>query len=200
MSATAFSSPYAQRSNRRRVTDCISLLSSSAFMLSMCVGTEPIVGQTLFATESAQLNLQAAGQLVSVPGTSFLEPAAPFGSFSAVLTITSRVRTTPTGLDTLSLQFSSDFAPAGGPQIVDGDLSLNCSAASYGTACSGVITATVIGGTAVQTFPASACTGGGGPCSSSNPNSITVTFTIPDRVSYKAGTYSTGGTFTISSI
>jgi hypothetical protein len=45
---------------------------------------------------------------------------------------------------------------------------------------------------------ASACTGGGAPCSTASPNSANVTFILADDPKYKTGSYSATLTWTIS--
>jgi hypothetical protein len=52
--------------------------------------------------------------------------------------------------------------------------------------------------TPVVTILTSSCTGGGGSCSASNPNTVSVNLTLADPPSYQTGTYSANVTFTIS--
>jgi hypothetical protein len=110
-----------------------------------------------------------------------------------------QVRTTPGGSGgKITLQVTNDFSPTGGPTAASGALTYVCGGANLGTACSGTQTASTTTSTPVLTVPASACTGGGGACSSQNPNSMNLTFTLTDNPVYPTGTYSANITFTIS--
>jgi hypothetical protein len=95
---------------------------------------------------------------------------------------------------------ASDFSPSGGPTAASGALTYLCGGANLGTACSGTQTASTTTQTPVLSVPASACTGGGGACSSQNPNSVSLTFTLIDSPVYSTGTYSANITFTISAM
>jgi hypothetical protein len=94
------------------------------------------------------------------------------------------------------MKVTQDFQ-TGGPSVASGDLTYVCGAAGLGTACSST-TASTSTATAVVTVPSSACTGGGSPCSSTDPNTIGVTFTLADRPVVKTGTYTANVQFTIS--
>ena len=108
-------------------------------------------------------------------------------------------RTTPTGTGgTITLKVASDFSPGGGPSAASNALTYVCSGATLGTACSGTQTASTTSSTPVLTVPVSACTGGGGSCSSQSPNSVNLNFTLVDSPVYPTGTYSANITFTIS--
>ncbi len=155
--------------------------------------------QTLTTNQTLNVNLQPAGQIVSVSGGTFTPPVTPFGTFTSTVTITSRVRTSPSGSGSLTEQFNSDFAGSG-PKIANGDLKLQCSASGYGTACSGTVTPSLGVAATLNSFAASSCTGGGGGCSASDPNSLTVQFSIADKVTFKTGTFTVSGTVTISTL
>jgi hypothetical protein len=154
---------------------------------------------TTTQTLSAQIN--ALGK-VSVPGSLALTSAGTtFVSYSGNLIVSYRARTTAaTGSGSLSMRATADFSPAGGPSIAGGQLTYTCSAASLGVACSGTQTASTASQTSVVTLGASLCTGGGGSCSSANPNTVQSTFTLSNNPAYKTGTYSATLTFTISAI
>jgi hypothetical protein len=47
---------------------------------------------------------------------------------------------------------------------------------------------------------ASACTGGGGSCSSSDPATVQLSFTLANSPSYKTGGYTCSLVFTFSSV
>lgn len=155
--------------------------------------------QSLSTSQTLQITIQPAGEIVSATSATLVLGAAAFGTFSGSITISDKIRTSPSGSGTITLQFSTDFSGSG-PKIASGDLTFQCISASYGTACSGTITPVLNNSRTVNTFGASACTGGGGACSSSSSNTLTLTFSIPDRVSFKTGTYSTSALLTISSL
>jgi hypothetical protein len=50
----------------------------------------------------------------------------------------------------------------------------------------------------VTAIPAAACTGGGAPCSTVTPNTVTVNFSLTDDAKYQTGSYSATLIFTIS--
>ena len=54
------------------------------------------------------------------------------------------------------------------------------------------------GQTLVVVIPGQACTGGGGACSSADPNSVSINFVLSNDPGYQTGTYSAQLTFTIS--
>jgi len=127
---------------------------------------------------------------VSLPASLTLTSASQFAAFTGSLSINYRARTTATGGGTITLQVSSDFTPAGGPSAAAAALSYTCGGASLGTACSGPQTASTTAQTAVVTLPASACTGGGGSCSSSDPATVSLSFSLTDNPAYSTGSYS----------
>jgi hypothetical protein len=137
---------------------------------------------------------------LSVPSSvSMIANVTQFSPFSASLTVSYRVRTTPTGTGgSVTMKVSSDFTPAGGPSVGSGTLTYTCGSATIGTPCSGTQTASTTTQTPVLTLPASACTGGGGACSTQNPNTVGLSFSLTDDPGYVTGTYSATLTFVIS--
>ena len=154
---------------------------------------------TATATQSIQGEIDPAGKL-SVPATLTLTSAGgpTFPSFTGSATVSYRARTTPTGSGAITAQVTSNFSPTGGPSASAGDLTYTCSGSTLGTNCSGTQTASTASATPVLTIPSSACTGGGGSCSASDPNTMQVNFTLTNRVTYKTGTFSAQVTFSIS--
>ncbi len=155
--------------------------------------------QSLSTSTSLQITLQPAGEIISSPNVGFILNGTAFGTFNGSTTITFYIRTDASGSGTVTMQFNSDFS-AGGPLIANGDLSYQCTSANYGTACSGTIVPSLNTSYTIDTIGASACTGGGTPCSSLAPTSVAVSFSLPDKVSFKVGSYSTTGTVTISAL
>jgi hypothetical protein len=93
----------------------------------------------------------------------------------------------------------SDFSPAGGPSALNGALTYTCGNATLGSSCTGV----QIAGSAqtpVVSIAGGSCTGGGGACSSTNPNTVQVFFTLDDVPGYQTGAYAAKLLFVISAI
>ena len=160
-----------------------------------------LLGATGTTTQTLSAEIDAIGK-VSVPASVTVTNAGTtFVAYSGNLTVSYRARTTAsTGSGSLTLQATADFSPAGGPSIAGGQLTYTCSAATLGAACSGTQTASTSSQTSVVTMGAGLCTGGGGSCSSVNPNTVQNTFTLSDNPAFKTGTYSATLTFTISTI
>lgn len=168
--------------------------------LLLALGSLPAGGGTGTATETLSATLTPIGALSSPATASLSKSLNSFQPFTASVPVSYQVRTTPTGSGAITLQVASDFSPTGGPSAASGALTYVCSGANLGTACSGTQTASTTTSTPVLTVPASACTGGGGVCSSQNPNSVSLTFTLVDSPVYPTGAYSANITFTISAM
>ncbi|MBZ5583112.1 MAG: hypothetical protein LAQ30_13095 [Acidobacteriia bacterium] len=155
-------------------------------------------GATGSVTQTVGAYVFPAARLSAPPSALLLRGADPFSSFQASFPVQYKVRTTPSGGGTITLQVTSDFAPAGGPAVASGALTYSCAGAAIGAPCPGVQTASTTMQTPVLRLPGSACTGGGSPCSVQDPNSVTLNFTLPDDPTYDAGSYSATLTFVIS--
>jgi len=162
------------------------------FCLSAATGT---------ATQTLSAQINAIGKL-SVPSTvSVVNSGTTFVAYTGNLSVSYRIRSTATtGSGTLSVKATNDFTPAGGPSIAGGMLTYTCSAATLGTACSGSRTLSTTSQTSVLTVGAGVCTGGGGSCSTNDPNTVQTSFTLADNPAYGTGTYSAVLTFTISAL
>jgi len=171
------------------------LLRTSIFLLVF--GAALASGQTLSSTQSLGLALASSATILTVTPSLTLLSAGSFVSFGGSTIVTTEVRTVASSTAQLVLQVSSDFSPATGPLVSAGKASYQCSA-SYGTPCSGQIQASVTSQTLVTSYSTGSCTGGGGSCSSSDPNTNTISFTVVDNPTYKTGLYSAGITITIS--
>lgn len=153
--------------------------------------------QTLTSTQSLGLSLASSATILTVTPSLTLLSSGTFISFGGSTIVTTEVRTVASNTGQLVLQVSSDFSPATGPLVSAGKVTYQCSA-SYGTPCSGQIQASVSSQTLVTSYSTGSCTGGGGSCSSSDPNTNTITFTVADNPTYRTGLYSAGITITIS--
>lgn len=155
---------------------------------------------TATTTQTLTASLGALAKL-SVPGSLLLSPTGTsFSPFAATMTLNYRARTTPTGGGTITVQATGDFSPIGGPSVASGDLTYVCSGASLGIECAG--TQTVRGGSAtpVVALPISGCSGGGGACSSADPNTVLLQFNLNNNPAASTGTYQVTLQFTASAI
>jgi len=160
---------------------------------------------TLSTTQTLQADIYPEGGLFSFPNSVTLANGGnTFGNYSNTLSIQYRERTTQTsGSGNITVQATADFTPAGGPSIASpptssDSLGYTCSGATLGTGCSGTQKVSRTTSTNVVTFSASECTGGGNPCSSYSPNTVTLSFTLTNDPKYDTGSYSATLTFTIS--
>ena len=147
-------------------------------------------------TLSAQIN--PIGKLSVTAGLPLSGSGTTFVSYSGTLPVSYRVRTTTAGGGSITVQATSDFSPVGGPSIGSGALTYTCTGASLGTSCAGTQTVTTTAQTPVLTVPGGACTGGGGACSTSDPNSVSLSFVLSNDPQFNTGTFSAALTFTIS--
>ena len=171
---------------------------SSLWLFLLVLGAPRTEGSTGTGSQTLTATINPIGS-VSVPGSTTLTTSVKtFQPFTGSLAVSYRARTTPTGGGTITLKVSSDFTPTGGPSAATGALSYTCSGATLGTACSGTQTASPSSQTPVLALPASGCTGGGGACSSQDPNSVNLIFSLTDDPGYVTASYSANVTFTIS--
>ena len=155
-------------------------------------------GSTGTGTQSLSATIRPVGS-ISVPASATLiTSATKFQPFTGSIRLNYRARTTPGGGGNITLRVTGDFNPPGGPSAAAGALAYVCGGATLGTACSGSQTASTTSQTPVVTLPASACTGGGGACSSQNPNSVNLKFILADDPGYATGAYSARVTFIVS--
>jgi hypothetical protein len=157
------------------------------------------------ATQTLNVNVVPLGGLFMQASPLALTKAnTTFNNFTGTITLSYRARTRQgTGQGTITVKATSDFTPAGGPSISNplsaaDKFTYTCSGATLGVSCSGVQTVSTTTSTNVVSLGASACTGGGAPCSTANPNSANVTFILTDDSKYKTGSYSATLTWTIS--
>lgn len=150
------------------------------------------------ATQILAATLNPVGSISVAANASLTPGSTAFQPFSGNVAVNYLARTTPTGSGTITLTVSSDFTPSGGPSAANGALKYTCSGATLGAACSGTQTASPSAQSSVLTLPASACTGGGGACSSGSPNTVNLNFTLTDDPGYATGTYSAKVLLTIS--
>jgi hypothetical protein len=170
----------------------------SKWLFWLTLGTLPAGGSIGTGSQSLSATVYPVGSITVPASAALTTSATKFQPFSGSVTLNYRSRTTPVGGGNVTLSVTSDFAPQGGPSVAAGALAYTCSGSTLGAACSGAQTASTTLQTPVLTLPAAACTGGGGPCSSQNPNSVTLTFILSDDPGYATGAYSARVKFTIS--
>ncbi len=174
-----------------------SVVAAALLTLILCA---PVRFQAATATATQTLNASFSpiGK-VSVPASvSLIKAGSAFAGYSAALSVSYRVRTTPSGGGSITMQAGADFTPSGGPLVSSGNLTYTCSGSTLGTGCAGTQTVSTSSATPVLTIPASACTGGGGSCSGSNPNNVTINLNLNNDTGFATGAYSTQVTLTIS--
>jgi len=163
--------------------------------------------QTTLGTQTLNLDAEADGLLYGFPSSLTLTKSGSlFNSYTGSLTIQYKVRTSASiGTGSITAKASSDFTCASkGPCIATppstGDaLSYTCTGATIGSNCSGTLNiSTTVATNIVTAIPAAACTGGGAPCSTVTPNTVTVNFSLTDDAKYQTGSYSATLIFTIS--
>lgn len=153
---------------------------------------------TASGTQTISLTLSSAAK-VSVPATLTLtKVGSTFQNFTGSQLLNYKARTRPSGSATLTIKGSSEFSPATGPLMSNGDLTFTCGSASLGTACSGTKTASTSIAVTVVSVPASACVGTG--CASADPATITLSFILTNSPQFKTGAYSAQLQYTCSAI
>jgi hypothetical protein len=155
-------------------------------------------------TQTLDVTVVPLGGLFMQASPLALTKTGTFNGFTGTITLSYRARTRQgAGQGSITVKATSDFTPTGGPSIASppgtaDKFTYTCSGATLGVACSGIQTVSTTTSTNVVSLGASACTGGGAPCSTANPNSANVTFILPDDPKYKTGSYSATLTWTIS--
>src|SRR5580658_3050355 len=112
------------------------LLTSSAQAQFAGTGTTSVT-----VTVAAEASLQ-----VNTATTSLANVGTIFNAYTGTTSLTYKIRTTKTGgSGAITLEVTTDFAPAGGPSVVTpptaGDaLTYTCTVSAPGTACAGSLT------------------------------------------------------------
>jgi hypothetical protein len=170
------------------------VIAFGVFALARCHAVTATTTQTLTASIGALAK-------VSVPSGQTLSPTGTFFSpFTASMTMNYRARTTASGGGNITAKATADFTPSGGPSVPSGQLTYSCPGATLGTACSATQTVSTTSATGIVTLPVSACTGGGAPCSTADPNSVSLEFSLTNSPASSTGTYQVTLQFTASAI
>lgn len=160
----------------------------------------PFLAAVGVVNQTVTVTLQPQGK-VSVPGSLHLERGAQaFAPYTGALPLAFRIRTAPGMTASITVQASGEFAPAGGPSVLAGDLTFTCGPASYGAACAGIQTMSATAQRSIVTLPAAACTGGGGGCSASDPATVQINLQLTNNPTVPTGAYSVPLVFTVSSL
>jgi len=156
------------------------------------------IGDIQTTNQTISANVSANGKL-SVPASITMRSSdTKFGGLSGSLTMSYWARTSNGGGGSVTVQANSDFSPSGGPSV--GAVTYACSGATLGAGCSGNQSLSTSTQTSLVSLPGGACTGGGGVCSSQEPNTVLLNFYVASKPHYKTGTYSAQITFTISTM
>ena len=164
------------------------------------LGPQRCLGATATTTQTLNVTINALAKLSAPSSSTLTHTGITFSPYTSSFTMNYRARTSPTGSGSITAKTSSDFTPSGGPTISSGALTYTCSGATLGASCSGTLTVSASSATGIVTLPASACTGGGGACSSSNPNATSLSFTLNDSPQAATGSYQVGLQFTASAL
>jgi hypothetical protein len=162
--------------------------------------TLPIYGRGDIQTTTQVLSADIASHgKVSLPANVTLRTTSTrFGMLSGSLAVSYWARTSAVGGGSVTVQANSDFLPAGGPSI--SNVSYTCSGATLGEQCSGNQDLSTSTQASLVILPAGSCTGGGGVCSTQDPNTVLLILSVPSKPSYKTGNYSAQITLTISTV
>jgi len=157
---------------------------------------------TVSATQTLSAVISPKGKVSVTPAISMINSGTAFTSYSGSLPVQFYIRTSAGAAGTITVQATSDFSPAGGPLVTNGNLTYTCSGATLGTACSGTQTVSRTLQTPVLNVSSAGgtCTGGGGSCSAAAPNSVSINLSLPNDPTLSTGTYSAQLTFTISAM
>lgn len=172
--------------------------------LHACLAVVVCLTAAVSKAETARVTQQLAAQIapiakVATPlSITLIGVGQTFLPFTASMPVSYRARTRPGVPGLITMQVSA-FSPLGGPSVSAGALTYTCSGATLGSGC-GSETARSDAQTPVVTIQPSACTGGGGPCSPTDPNTVRINFVLENSPAYQTGTYSAQVTLTISSI
>jgi Tfp pilus assembly protein PilW len=156
---------------------------------------------TVLTTQTLTVSVDGLAKL-SVPGALSLTPTGTsFSPFDGSMALNYRARTNVSGgSGTITVLASGDFTPVGGPSVTSGDLTFTCTGATLGSGCAGTQTVSTSSAQTVITLPAAGCTGGGGSCSATDPNTVTLQFQLSNRPAASTGTYQVTLQFTASAI
>jgi hypothetical protein len=156
------------------------------------------IGDIQSTTQILSANIKAVGKLTVPASIDLRSSDTRFGNLTGNSTLSYWARTSDGGGGSVTVQANSDFLPSGGPTA--SAVIYSCSGATLGTACSGTQTLATASQTSLVLLPGGACTGGSGYCSTQDPNTVLLAFTVPSKPHYKTGTYSAQITFTISTM
>jgi hypothetical protein len=171
-----------------------------AAVLVGMLGAANLMAQAFGPTGTTNLNVTVASEAairVDTANTN-LTSAGSFADFLGTTNYTYKIRTTAVGgSGSVTVQITTDFAPAGGPSVAAPPdpldaMTYTCAATLPATACAGTITASTAAATAVSSFGANARSLRAGTGGNS------VAWTLPDDPAYATGSYVAVATFTIS--
>jgi hypothetical protein len=164
------------------------------------MGVASLNAQIFGPNGTTTLDLSVASEAairVDTAATS-LTSGGTFADYTGTTNFTYKIRTTKVGgSGSVTLQITTDFAPAGGPSVASppdpaDTLEYTCTVALPGSACAGSQAASTTAATGVATFGANARSVAAGTGGNS------VSWTLTNDPQYETGSYSATATFTIS--
>ena len=156
------------------------------------------IADTQTTTQTLAASISPAGKLSVPANVTLTNSTTRFGDFSGSLSVSYWARTSAAGAGSVTVQAGSAFSPPTGPAVTQ--VTYICGGATLGTGCSGTQTIQTATQTPVVTIPGSVCTGGGGSCSSTVPNTVQMQFKLANKPSFETGAYSMQLTFTVSTL
>lgn len=154
----------------------------AALLAACCLAPVSAATLTYYSgTQTVSVTLNSAAK-VSVPANLTMSAAGTtFQNITGTQVVNYKARTTPAGHAWLSLKGISAY-------FNSVSVTYTCSGPTLGAACSGTQTVSTSSTTPVVQVGASACVGTG--CSSSDPATITLSFTLVNSPVYPTGSYS----------
>lgn len=152
--------------------------------------------------QTVSLNLLPKAKFSVAAAVALTPPSTFLADFTGSLMLAYRVRTTPDGGGTLTVQGGSDFLNRTDPAttIPISLLRFTCSAATYGVGCAGSQNMSLVSQSPVLSAPRSACMGGLSPCHSSDQAQMSILFALRDDPAYSTGSYGSQLLFTFSAL
>ena len=173
------------------------VLCAAGLIVGVCLAARC---SSVTLTQSVTAQIAPTAKLAAPAVVPLVTSGAAFQPFTGTVTLRYRARTAPSGNGTITLQVTSDFSPGGGPLAAAGALTYVCRGSTLGGPCSGRQMAGTGSQSPVLTLPPATCTGRGGACSGSDPNSMQVNFRLNNDSGTRTGNYSAQITFVISAI
>lgn len=152
--------------------------------------------------QTVSLNLLPKAKFMVPAAVALTPPSSFLADFTGSLTFSYRVRTTPEGGGTLTVQGGTNFLNNSDATAVIpiSALRYTCSGADYGTSCVGTQTMSLVTQAPLLNAPRAACMGGPAPCHSGTQGQMSILFALRDDPAYTTGSYTSQLLFTFSAL